>query len=89
VQQTGQEAGGFRFPADQLGPTAFADHHGSAVGQVQVLDVEGEDLAGAGGGLVQQPPQGLVPQRVGGGQEGQQLSLGYGPGAGVIGPAGP
>jgi hypothetical protein len=25
--------------------------------QVQVLDVEGEDLFGAGGGLIQHPPQ--------------------------------
>ncbi|MGO9790164.1 MAG: hypothetical protein ACLP8S_11930 [Solirubrobacteraceae bacterium] len=31
--------------------------------EVELLDVEGEDLAGAGGGLVEHPPQRLLPQR--------------------------
>src|SRR5664280_462566 len=53
---------------------------------VQIGDVEGEDLAGAGGGLIQQPPQGLLPQRVVGVEEGEQLGRGDGSGAGGRGP---
>ncbi|WP_425465206.1 hypothetical protein, partial [Nonomuraea diastatica] len=35
-----------------------------AGGQVQVLDVEGEDFLGPGGGLVQEPVESLLPQTV-------------------------
>lgn len=49
-----------------------------------MIDVEGEDFAGAGGGVIEQPPQCFVPRRMLGGQEGQQLGLGDGTGAGVV-----
>jgi hypothetical protein len=68
-------------PADDLGPAALADHHGAPARRVQIGNVEGEDLAGAGGGFVQQPPQGLLPHRVVGVEEGEQLGRGDGPGA--------
>jgi hypothetical protein len=35
---------------------------GALVVRVQVADVQGEDLLGAGGDLVEHPPQGLLPQ---------------------------
>src|SRR5664280_72474 len=54
-------------------PAALADDHGPPAGQVQVVDVEGEDFAGPGGAPVEQPPQGPVPYRVLGTQEGQQV----------------
>ena len=76
---------GFWFPADQLGTTGLADHHRAAVSHIEVGDIEGEDLLGSGGALIQQPPQRLVAHRMLGGQEGQQLGLGNGPGAGVVG----
>jgi hypothetical protein len=60
-QVPGQQPGGPGLPTDELGPAALADDHVPAAGQVQVVDVEGEDLAGPGGALIQQPPQGLVP----------------------------
>jgi hypothetical protein len=36
---------------------------GPPVGQIQVLDVQGQQLVGAGGGLIQQPPLGSLAQR--------------------------
>ncbi|WP_162794613.1 hypothetical protein [Nonomuraea lactucae] len=39
---------------------------GAAELQVEVFDVEGEDFLGAGGGVVQEPPQDSFAQRVGG-----------------------
>jgi len=43
-----------------VGVPAFGDDPGAFTGSVEVGDVEGEDLAGAGGGFIQQPPQGLL-----------------------------
>jgi hypothetical protein len=68
--------------ANAARPTAV--HRHPAVHR-KIGDVEGEDLAGAGGGLIQQPPQGLLPQRVVGVEEGEQLGRGDGSGAGVRG----
>jgi hypothetical protein len=39
---------------------AFGDDADAFAGSVEVGDVEGEDLAGAGGGFIEQPPQGLL-----------------------------
>src|SRR5664279_970008 len=48
----------------------------------QIGDVEGEDLALARAAVwYSKPPQGLVPQRVVGVEEGEQLGRGDGPGA--------
>jgi hypothetical protein len=70
LQQAGQQTGGCGFPTDEFGAGVFADHEGAAAGQVEVVDVEGEDFAGAGGAVIEQPPQCFVPQRMLGGQEG-------------------
>ena len=61
----------------------------TAEGDPNVGAVEGEDFLGSRGALIEQPPQRLVPHRMVGGQEGQQLGLGNGPGAGVIPRTGP
>ena len=46
-------------------------------GQIEVLDVEGEDLVAAGCGFVQHPPQRLFPQAdVGSGPEGVEVVVG-------------
>lgn len=79
----GQEAGGLGLPADQLGPASLADHHGPPAWQVEVGDIEGQGLVGSRCGLIQQPPQGLVPQRMVGTEEGDQLVGADGPGSGV------
>src|SRR5664279_3836078 len=56
----------------------------------QIGDVEGEDLALARAAVwYSKPPQGLVPQRVVGVEEGEQLGRGDGSGADVRGPVGP
>jgi hypothetical protein len=55
VQQAGQQPRGRRFPADVLGTTALAEHHGAAAGKVEVGDVEREDLVRAGRGLIEHP----------------------------------
>jgi hypothetical protein len=47
---------------DPLNRPALGGHPGALVGQIQVLEVEIERLAGSGCGLIQQPPQRLVPQ---------------------------
>ena len=39
-----------------------AESGAASGGEVEVFDVEGEDLVGAGGGLVEQSPQGFLPQ---------------------------
>ena len=83
VQVSGQQPGGLGLPADDLGPAALADYHGAPGSQVQIGDVEGEDLAGAGGGLIQQPPQGLLPQRVVGVEEDDERAATAGGGATV------
>jgi hypothetical protein len=50
------------LPHDHVGRAAFAADLCLPVAQVEVLDVEGKDLAGAGSGLIQQPPQRLLPE---------------------------
>ena len=82
-QVPGQQSGGPGLPADEFGPAAFAGDDSPPAGHVQVGDVEGEDFAGPGRALIQQPPQGLVPQRVFRGQEGEQLVGGDGAATGV------
>ena len=47
----------------RAGVAAFGTGPGLPVGQVQVADVQAEDFVGAGGGVVQQPPQRPLPQR--------------------------
>jgi hypothetical protein len=55
---------------------------GPPVGQVQIRHVQGQELVGAGGGLIQQPPQGSLPQReITAGEQPLELAAGEGPGA--------
>jgi hypothetical protein len=59
--------------ASSRGPgqlAALAGYPGAFVTQIEILDVQVEDLVGAGGRLVQQPPQCPFPQRHGAGQAG-------------------
>jgi hypothetical protein len=56
LEQAGQEPGSRGLPDDHVDSVALAANLSAAVGQVQFVDVEGEDLTGAGGSLVQQPP---------------------------------
>ena len=67
-----------------LGVAAFGDCAGAFVVQVDVLDVEGEDFLRAGGGLVQQPPQALLPDGDVLAAE-QPLKGGVGDGLGAVG----
>jgi hypothetical protein len=69
---------------DPFDRAAFGDHSGALVGQVGVADVEVERLAGAGGGLIQQPPQGLVAQPEVAAAP-QRFELAAGQGAGAVG----
>ena len=63
ADEAGQQVRGARAPADPFGVAAFGADRGAAGIQVEVFDVQRQDLAGAGGGLVEHPPQGLLPQR--------------------------
>jgi hypothetical protein len=63
---------------------AFAAHLRLAVGQVEVLDVEAEHLGRPGCGLVQQPPQRLLPDGDVLASE-QLLDVGPGQRAGAVG----
>ena len=57
---------------------ALSDDVGSFAGQVEVLDVEGEDLVGSGRGFIQHPPQCLFSQPdTGSGPEGVEVVVGY------------
>ena len=58
-----QEMRGVGVPVDLAGLPAFADHDGGFGVWVEVFDVEFEDLLRPGGGVVEQPPQCLVPDR--------------------------
>jgi hypothetical protein len=52
------------------------------VGQIQVSHLQFQQLVGAGGGLIQQPPQGSLPQReIAAGELPIKLGAGEGPGA--------
>ena len=52
------------------------------VGQVQVFHVQGQQLVGASGGLIQQPPQGSLSQRKNpAGKQPLELAAGESPGA--------
>jgi len=68
---------------DPLDRAALGDDLGALVGEVEVVDVEIEGLAGAGGGLIQQRPQRLVPQPQVAAVP-QRLELGAAQGAGAV-----
>jgi hypothetical protein len=55
----------------------------TAARKVEVGDVEREDLARAGRGLVEHPPQGLLGQRMVGSEECEELALVDRAGSGV------
>jgi hypothetical protein len=59
ADQAGQQMRGARCPVDPFGVPALGGDFGSSPGEVEVVDVQGQDLAGPGGGLVEHPPQGL------------------------------
>jgi hypothetical protein len=61
-EQAGQELGGAGLPEHPIGGSTLGAHPGPFVSQVHVGDVEGENLARPGGGLVEQSPQGLLSQ---------------------------
>src|SRR5664279_2622045 len=63
ADEAGQQVGGAGAPVDPFGVAALGADRCAAGVQVEVVDVQCQDLAGAGGGLIQQPPQGLLPQR--------------------------
>ena len=55
---------------------------GPPVGQIQVFHVQGQQLVGAGGGLIQQPPQGSLSQReIAASKQLLKLAAGESPGA--------
>ncbi|GAA0826815.1 hypothetical protein GCM10009525_21790 [Streptosporangium amethystogenes subsp. fukuiense] len=56
-QQAGQQPGGGGGPVHVFDGAALGDDPGAAELQVEVLDVEAEDFLGAGGRVVQEPPQ--------------------------------
>ena len=62
LQQTGQEPRGPGLPDDGVDGAALAADLGAAVGQVEVLDVQGEHLGRAGGGLVEHAPHGALAE---------------------------
>jgi hypothetical protein len=55
--------GGVGVPVDLAGDAAFACYDGCLGVQVEVGEVQAEQLAGPGRGVVGQAPEGLVPQR--------------------------
>ena len=63
ADKAGQQVRGAGAPADPFGVAALGADRGAAGVQVEVVDVQRQHLAGAGGGLVEHPPQGLLPQR--------------------------
>jgi len=79
----GAAAGSLGLPADDLGSAAPCRRPTARRrARSQIGDVEGEDLALARAAVwYSKPPQGLVPQRVVGVEEGEQLGRGDGPGA--------
>lgn len=62
ADEPGQQARGAGGPVHVLGVAAFGDHAGAAGVEFQVLDVQGQEFGGAGGGFVEHPPQGFLPQ---------------------------
>jgi hypothetical protein len=57
-------------------------HPRPPVGQVQIFHVQGQEFVGAGGGLIQQPPQGSLSQReITAGKQPLELATGEGSGA--------
>jgi hypothetical protein len=81
AQQAGQQAGGAGAPVDPFGVAAFGADRGAAGVQVEVFDVEGQDFAGPGGRLVEQPPEGFLPQwHVAAGQRAFDRRAGHRPG---------
>ncbi len=63
------------------GVAAFGPGPRLPAGEVEVADVQAEDLLGAGGGVIQQPPQRPLPQRhIGACPEAFQLGQRDGPG---------
>jgi hypothetical protein len=63
ADEAGQQVRGAGAPANPFGVAALGTDRGTAGVQVEVFDVQRQHLAGAGGGLVEHPPQGLFPQR--------------------------
>jgi hypothetical protein len=61
--QAGDEASACGLEVEPFEVAALGAHSGAAVVEVEILDVDPEDLAGAAGGLVQEPPEGSLPQR--------------------------
>jgi hypothetical protein len=62
LSSPGSSHGGAGLPQDHVDRVALAAAFGAAVAQIQLVDVEGEDLVGAGGGLIEHPPQGSLPR---------------------------
>ena len=77
--QAGQQARGLGLPHDHVNGAALAPDLGPPVGEVQVLDVQGEDLRSPRGGLVEQRPQHLFPEA---GCLTSEQMLNFGPGKG-------
>ena len=68
AQQPGQQVRGPGVPVDELGIAALGADRRPALLEVEVLDVEVEDLAGSGGGLIwshlTQLAKGANPSRI-------------------------
>lgn len=63
AEEAGQEPSGAGATDDDVRGAALAADSGTAVVDVELVDVEGKDFLGAGGGLVQHPPQRALAQR--------------------------
>jgi hypothetical protein len=60
---TGADPQRGRYGVRYFGVAALGADRGAAGVQVEVFDVQRQHLARTGGGLVEHPPQGLLPQR--------------------------
>lgn len=60
--EPGEQVGGVGVPVDGPGDAALAGYGGGLGIQVEVGEVQAEQLAGPGRGVVGQAPEGLVPQ---------------------------
>jgi hypothetical protein len=81
-QQAGEQLGRPGLPEHPLDRATLAADPGPPVGQIKVRHVQGQQLVGASGGLIQQSPQGSLPQRkIAAGKQPLQLTAGEGSGA--------
>jgi hypothetical protein len=81
-QQAGEELGRAGLPEHPLDRAALAVDPRPPVAQIQILHVQGQQLVGAGGGLIQQSPQGSLPQReIAANKQPLELATGEGPSA--------